>query len=38
MREVYADLSFAGDRMHPSQPGYTVMGVYAQLRLLEILK
>jgi len=37
LREVYSDLSFAGDRMHPSQPGYAVMGVYADSMLREIL-
>ena len=37
LREIYSDLSFAGDRMHPSQPAYAVMGAYAGLRLREIL-
>ena len=38
LRETYSDLSFAGDQMHPSQPAYTVMGLFSQSRLQEILK
>lgn len=38
LRETYSDLSFAGDQMHPSQPAYTVMGMFSQSRLQEILK
>ena len=38
LREVYSDLGFAGDKMHPSQPGYTVMGIFSNQRLQEILK
>ncbi len=39
MRSTFgADLSFAGDQMHPSQPAYALIGGFVNGRLLELLR